>query len=103
MNFKIFCLAIVFLSVISFSCRDDENTFQSAGLITGPDYGYCACCGGYFIEITDSMYHFDNLPSSSGIDLSDSTFPISVNIDWKNDRNCGGFQYIEITSIEIIN
>ena len=103
MNFKSICLAIVFISVISFSCRDDEYSFQSTGLILGPDFGFCACCGGYIIEITDSIYRFDNLPGSSGIDLSNTAFPISVNIDWKNERNCGGFQYVEIARIEIEN
>lgn len=101
MNFKICCLAIVFISIISFSCRDDENPFQSTGMITGPDLALCACCGGYFIEIDNTAYRFDDLPASSNIDLSNTVFPISVNLDWQNERNCGGFQYIEIVRIEI--
>lgn len=103
MSFKNLCLAIVFISVIFYSCRDDENPLQSTGLITGPDYAYCACCGGYFIEIADSIYRFDNLPSSSDIDLPNTTFPILVNLDWLHERKCGEFQYIEITRIEIEN
>jgi hypothetical protein len=103
MNFKSFCFAIVFISVISFSCSDDENSYQSTGLITGPDLAFCACCGGHFIEIADSIYRFDNLPGSSDIDLPNVTFPIFVNLDWRDERDCGGFRYIEITRIEIKN
>ena len=103
MNFKSFCFAIVFISVISSSCSDDEDSYQSTGLITGPDLALCACCGGYFIEIADSSYRFDNLSGSSDIDLSNTVFPILVNLDWQNERNCGGFKYIEITRIEIKN
>lgn len=103
MNLKSICLAIVFISVISFSCRDDEYSFQSTGLILGPDIGFCPCCGGYIIEITDSTYHFDSLPASSEINLSTATFPIEVKLDWAYERKCGGFQYIEIARIEVEN
>ena len=62
------CFFSILLAVF-FSCEKEEENYQSTAVITGPDVGYCICCGGYFIEIEDSTYHFDNLPDTSEIDL----------------------------------
>jgi hypothetical protein len=92
-------LIILSLSIGVISSCEKEERYQSSGVITGPDMRFCACCGGYFIEIEDSNYNFETLPSSSGIDLLKDTFPINVNLDWTFERDCGGIQYIEITKI----
>lgn len=95
---KISFVIVVFLFTI-FSCEKEES-YQSTALITGPDLGQCICCGGYFIEVEDSTYNFDTIPASSGIDLSDVTFPIAVELDWEYDKKCGNIQYINITRIK---
>lgn len=92
-------LIILSLTIGVISSCEKEESYQSSGVITGPDMRFCACCGGYFIEIDDSTYNFDDLPSSSDIDLIEDTFPIEVNLNWTNDRICGDIQYIEITKI----
>jgi hypothetical protein len=93
-------LLLTALTAITFSCKKDRANFQSTGTITGPDYRECACCGGWFIDIADTTYNFDNLPASSNIDLATATFPIMVKLDWSRGRNCGGIQYIDISGIE---
>ena len=103
MSFKTYCIVIVLICSITYSCKDDEIRFQSSGLITGPDLAFCACCGGFIINISDSTYRFDNLPSSSTINLATANFPIAVNLDWQNERKCGDFQYIKVDRIEIRN
>lgn len=95
-RFSITLLGLLFF----FSCNKEEIEFQSTGVITGPDLAYCACCGGYLIEIADSSYHFDALPGSATINIQNETFPIAVNLNWKYERKCGYFQYIKITQIE---
>ena len=91
-------ILIVLLASIIVSCKKEE-TYQSNGIITGPDMRECICCGGYFIEIDDSTYNFDILPASSSINLETDTFPINVSLDWAFDRDCGGIEYIEIIKI----
>jgi hypothetical protein len=94
---------IIFVALLSLftilSCKKEEK-YQSTALVTGPDLRECICCGGYFIEIKDSTYNFDTIPASSGIDLSDVTFPVAVKLDWQHDRKCGDIRYINITRIK---
>lgn len=96
---KLLYIVLLFF-VILVACEKEGNDYQSDAVITGPDFGQCICCGGYFITIGDSNYHFDSLPVTSDIDLSSSTFPISVRLDWLYERKCTDFQYIEIVRIE---
>lgn len=98
MRIKGILLVILILIGIIVSC-EKEGSYQSNGVITGPDIRDCICCGGYFIEIGDSTYNFDTLPASSEIDLETETFPINVNLDWSFDRDCGGIEYIDISKI----
>jgi hypothetical protein len=85
------------------SCRDECERF-SIGLITGPDYRECVCCGGYFIEIDKDTYRFssEELPEGS-IDLVDAQFPIKVRVRWHLKENgCLGDEIL-ITKISLIN
>ena len=91
--------ALIILIITTISCSRDKADFQSIGIITGPDYRECTCCGGWFIDISDTTYNFDNLPASSNIDLSMATFPITVKLDWSLGRTCGDIQYIDIIRI----
>lgn len=100
MNYRTTFLITFILMLFLFSCEKEVSDYQSTALITGPDLAFCACCGGYFIELNDSTYHFDSLPSASDIDLSTATFPIEVKLDWVFERKCGDFQYILIERIE---
>jgi hypothetical protein len=96
----IFCFLLL---ILLGSCSDNVPLFSN-GLVTGPDYRYCACCGGYFIEIDKTTYRFFNeeLPEGSiNFDLIDANFPIKVRVRWELKKDgCLGdeISIIEITS-----
>ena len=68
------------------SCMKD-NDFGQRGTITGPDYSRCYCCGGYLININDSIYRFRTLPKRNNINLENESFPIKVILEWKKHPN----------------
>lgn len=88
------------LVVMLLACEQSDNPYQSSGTITGFDNRECICCGGYFIEIGNSIYNFEKLPDGVNIDLNTVKFPVAVKVDWSHDRECGGIQYITISRIE---
>jgi hypothetical protein len=61
---------------------DDDDDFESDGTIIDIDPRMCPCCGGYFIGIEDETYRFQTLPEGSGIDLTQQSFPLEVELDW---------------------
>ena len=81
---KMFLVFIVLLAgIISCSAQD---CLKSSGVITGYDFRECACCGGYFIEIDNTKYRFDELPEGSELNLlNNPEFPINVKLDWIPD------------------
>ena len=98
MDFKKILFAVLLLTSVILSCEKEED-YHSTAVITGPDVRDCICCGGYFIEIGDSTYNFDTLPTTSKIDLTTETFPLPVKLDWTYDKKCGDIQYIGISRI----
>jgi hypothetical protein len=98
MDFKKILFAVLLLTSVILSC-EKEKDYQSTAVITGPDVRDCICCGGYFIEIGDSTYNFDTLPTTSKLDLTAETFPLPVKLDWNYDKKCGDIQYIGISRI----
>lgn len=101
------CLVILTLGLLS-SCNTDDDVsqmeFESTATISGFDLTLCACCGGWVIDIEgqEEVKRFDELPESSTIDLSNTTFPISVQLNWSESESyCG--RGITIESIELID
>ena len=62
---------------------ENLKSLNSVGIITGPDFRMCACCGGWYIRIDGIVYEFDTLPVDSKIDLQNEKFPFTVIIDWQ--------------------
>jgi hypothetical protein len=90
---KIFYIIILLLGFMN--CSMQEHEYESEGIITGIDDRECSCCGGYFIEISDSTYRFDTIPPGSNLKLQNADFPISVKLDWHEDPNaCLGDEII---------
>lgn len=96
------CIVFTFFLGLAWliGCSEDEITFNDQGLITGIDARLCACCGGWFVEIGDSTYRFQELPLSSNIALEENLFPISVQLNWRSvDEPCLGDEIV-VLSIE---
>lgn len=91
---KLFFLAFSF-SLLAFSSCTKSYKYESSGVITGQDGRYCACCGGWFIEIDNTTHRFDNIPENSNIDLENPTYPIEVELNWKpKDVQCMGDEIV---------
>lgn len=105
---KIRFLTLIFIFGFGFftSCNKDDDTkfeFESTAIITGLDMALCPCCGGWIINIVgqESDNRFLELPLDSDIDLGNTTFPISVKLNWSESNDfCG--KGIVIESIELI-
>ena len=97
MNFKKLSFFLILVTAFTFCEKDD---YMSKGIILGPDYRMCACCGGWYIKIDTTTYEFESLPDNSNINLQADTFPINVKLDWKlSDRVACPNKYITITRI----
>ena len=80
-------ILLIAIATIFPSCKKSSKattTYTNTGIIAGPDYGMTMCSGGYFITVTGvtGPIRFNTLPSGSGIDLTTSTFPINVKLNW---------------------
>ena len=75
----IFCIILPGL----YYCHKDNNNYQSDGKITGADYRFCNCCGGYYIQIDSTTYEFESIPLNSNVNLQKDSFPIYVKLDWQ--------------------
>ncbi|MFA6126128.1 MAG: hypothetical protein WC699_02385 [Bacteroidales bacterium] len=71
-------------------CKKADESLDS-GTITGTDPRDCMCCGGWFIEIKDTVRRFDLVPADCTIDFSTVTYPLQVKVEWKKkDITCLG-------------
>jgi hypothetical protein len=90
---------IIFLAGMSF-CRKEMDKYDSHGVILGPDFRDCVCCGGWYIVIDTTEYEFDALPETSAIDLINENFPLAVKLDWQlNARPACPYKRIDILRI----
>ncbi len=108
-NMKIIKLSLLvfFGFIILLGCDNDDDSqaskFESTATISGFDMTLCACCGGWVININgqESDRRFSELPQNSNIDLQNSTFPLSVRLNWsESNEYCGNGIIIE--SIELV-
>jgi hypothetical protein len=77
-------IVISAIFVVLICCRKgNSDDYKSNGIITGGDFRMCACCGGWFIQIDNTIYEFDKLPDNSKINLDTESFPVYVKLDWQ--------------------
>ena len=89
---------LFFSALLILSCEKDK--YESTGTITGADMAMCACCGGYFIEIGATKYHFEKIELPSNFKFDDEQLPLNVDLDWKlKTETCSGFNWIKISKI----
>lgn len=98
---SVFYTFIIFLTITFSDCSNTTdnigNEYKSIGIITGYDLRECACCGGWFIAISDSIYRFYELPKENNIDFEKDTLPMKVKLDWKKSPSlCIGDEIIVI-------
>jgi hypothetical protein len=85
---RFFLIAITVL--LAAGCRKEDKLMDS-GIITGLDPRDCMCCGGWFVEIKDTVRRFDQVPADCIIDFNTVTYPLKVRLDWKKrDTLCLG-------------
>jgi len=94
--------SLIFLLLIStllvFSCEKEK--YESTGTITGQDIRMCPCCGGYFIDIEGTQYHFEKSGLPCNFTFDDDQFPLNVELDWKpKTAGCSDYNWIEISKI----
>ncbi len=90
-------LTSLLLLIVFTSCTTEVDDFMDEGTIKGYDNRECICCGGYFIDISNTTYRFYTIPENSNLDLTNPSFPISVNLKWKEDEpQCLGDEIIVI-------
>ena len=77
-------ISSMILVFIMTSCEKNQG-FMSQGIITKPDFRKCMCCGGFFIDIEDSVYRFDQWPDDFTFNWETDTFPIEVYLNWQID------------------
>lgn len=66
------------------ACQHEDTTFRSEGRITGVDFRYCACCGGWFIEIGTEKYRaYLSEAEIRDLNLSETVYPVPVRLDWE--------------------
>jgi len=94
------CLFFALVCCIAACCEKDNNTYESEGLITSHDTRECvACCGGFFIEIDDTIYR-GYLPDGHNLNTSVGNLPLAIYLDWEIiPSNCGE-EIILISAIE---
>ena len=100
---KSFILFVTFMATVFFACKDDPPppVFMPEGQITGPDMRVCiCCCGGWFLETSDTTFLFRQLPPGSHIDLDNATFPIPVKFNYMADT-LGWPSTVILTRIEL--
>jgi hypothetical protein len=80
------CIVFLFtLALATIACNKNNDTLEAA-TITQRDFSYCACCGGFFIEIDGVQRRFETIPSSSTIDLQTITLPLEVKVRWQEKQ-----------------
>ncbi len=84
-----YLLPTLILVITITSCKKKEDGYQKATII-GPDFRFCICCGGTFIEIGDETYRFYE---KLGFDQSE--LPLDVKVKWRPlETTCLGDEII---------
>jgi hypothetical protein len=97
-------LALSALVIIGASCNK-RDAYRRDAQVIGYDFTKCGCCGGFMVKLADEedankYYLADSLPASSGINKY-STFPISVEVDYKVLEESCEDKFIEVTRIRL--
>jgi len=94
---------LLILFSLNIGCNDDDETFDSTGVITGFDATLCACCGGWIIEIDidgdPKNYRINSIPDTFVIEEDD--LPIEVKFNYSIESICTTTVFINIDEIQL--
>ncbi len=101
-----FILLFVVIGFVGFlSCKKEEEYVDV--LVTGYDWRFCDCCGGYMVTTSDNpepyeaeFYLVESFPSSFVI-TPDADFPLELSIRYNEPEPCGDEQRIEVTAVNL--
>ena len=94
---------LIFAGIALIACHADTTANMKEGQITGLDGRKCACCGGWFLQTTDTTFLFVAVPQGSNIELQNASFPLPVKFNYVPDTSfCNGLMNrITLTHIEV--
>lgn len=93
---------LLMISLCLCSCKKEEMRNLTPAIITGQDFRFCPCCGGFIINFdgNDQLYEGDfkvvfELPEPF---QSMTNFPLNVLVEYEEVEYC---DVIEIKTIEL--
>jgi len=96
---KMLFLLIIAAFFLGCSKGSKKNEDFSTGIIKGRDLTKCYCCWGWIIEINNTKYRFDKIPSGSSFDLTAVSYPASVKIKWSPSQTRHCSEFIDVLDI----
>jgi len=104
---KFFTLSFIFFLVFLVSCANtnDSNDGYSTsdGQIIGADPRMCACCGGWYVDISKDTLRIWNMPEDFNKVLSTKEMPVNVRLNWKRMTDGCGATMKNIILVNSIN
>ena len=86
--------------LLATGCHKECNCDWDKGIILLTDQRYCACCGGWFIEIEGDTLRAQTLPEPFRTKWGEGPFPMEVRLRWQPDATpCLGDE-IEVLEIQ---
>jgi len=94
-------LFLLITAVLFLGCTKTKQEYRnySTGVITGRDLTKCYCCWGWIIEINNTVYKFDKIPSGSSFDLTQIIYPSAVKIKWRPSQTRQCSEFIDVLDI----
>lgn len=89
----------VLLVAATLGCNKATVAKDSATIL-GADYRKCGCCGGWFIEIEQDTFRFFEAPNNSNVDLNSTSYPLKVDVKWRELEDACMSDLIEVTSLK---
>lgn len=87
-------------------CQDAEEsiTYESTGQLIGLDMTLTPCSGGFVLVIDNdsASYRIEEFPSDFELELSNSIFPLDVQLNWTFNRQCAWNTFIDVDDIDYI-
>jgi hypothetical protein len=87
------------------SCSKSITRLEMDGMLTGPDYSLCPCCGGVILTLQNFTgdFRIDSLPLMSVQKLYSLDFPKRIQFNYSQKDTCGSIVRFRVTDYFISN